>query len=168
MLSPVFHMKMELEPLPPETSHPQHLTVAPSAPNGAFSLRCHQQLYSVWPVIRHLLCATLNGISDSLLLPENQHFSAAFVPYKCIVRGRVEYLSKGSIMNGPPPARTATGKRANGKSSSGCCATPRASRCPSRYSPAIPRTPQRWSAIHRASQPDLCRRDGSRAPGPAA
>ncbi len=38
-------------------------------------------LYSVWPVMRHLLYAPVNGISDSVLLPEHQHFSASFAPY---------------------------------------------------------------------------------------
>ena len=50
-------------------------------PNGAFSLRCHQQLYSVWPVIRHLLYAAVQGIPDFGVMAENQHFSAAFAPY---------------------------------------------------------------------------------------
>ena len=48
--------------------------------DGAFSLRRHQQLYCIWPVMRHLLYAADNGISDSVLLPENQHFSQPLRP----------------------------------------------------------------------------------------
>ena len=39
------------------------------------------QLHFVWPVMTHLLYAAVNGISDSVLWPGNQYFSAAFDPY---------------------------------------------------------------------------------------
>ncbi|EQD70937.1 transposase IS4 family protein, partial [mine drainage metagenome] len=42
-------------------------------------------------------------------------------------------ILKGSAMNWPPSAITATAKRANGKSSSGCCATPKGNRYPLRF-----------------------------------
>ena len=48
---------------------------------GARTSRSAGQLYSVWPVMRHLLYTAVNGISDSVLLPGNQHFSAALAPY---------------------------------------------------------------------------------------
>ena len=38
-------------------------------------------IYSVWPVMRHLLYAAVKGISDLVLWPENRQFSASFAPY---------------------------------------------------------------------------------------
>ena len=39
----------------------ERLFATSAPPNGVFSLRCHQQLYSVWPVIRHSLYAAVSA-----------------------------------------------------------------------------------------------------------